>query len=207
MLRAVNEESSIETEESSIETEEVDHIDDDTVVFDGFEARFTFGRAVLAVLVLASFGVWIYAYSGFADRVAPDTLDDPSFGVAAEAICSAALNDIDQLPDALDAVDRADRANQIRAINERYSLMLADLTEEAAASPDRSSRDLGIVNLWLERWRIVVSDREGYADRLEQDPNAIFYLSAEAGRRAERSLSYIADTNGMPSCGAPGDLG
>lgn len=200
MLRAV-------TEQTSVDTDDGYSAEHDIVEFDGFEMRFTFGRVLLAALVLASFAVWVYAYSGRADRVAPDTLDDPSFGAAAEAICSAAMTDIDQLPNALDATDRADRANQIRNINQRYTSMLDELTDEVAASPTRTNRDLGIINLWLDRWRIIVSDREDYANRLEDDPSAVFYLSAEAGRRAERSLSYVADTNGMPSCGAPGDLG
>lgn len=195
MLDLVDDQHGVEVDEREI------------VEFEGFEPRVTFGRVLLAVFVLATFAVWIYAYSGQADRVAPDTLDDASFAVVAEDICSAAVDDIDQMPNALDAVDGPDRANQIRMINERYSLMLDELGEELASDPRRSVRDTGIVQLWLDRWRVIVSDRYGYADRLEADPDALFYLSADAGRRAERSLSYVADTNAMSSCGAPGDLG
>ncbi|MFT7598520.1 MAG: hypothetical protein ACI8TP_001441 [Acidimicrobiales bacterium] len=173
------------------------------VEFEGIDARLTPGRFILGVVVLASFVVWIYAYSGRADRDAPDTLDDSSYATAAEPICAAAVADIERLPNALDAVDEADRANQIRILNVRYLAMV----EALDALPAESERDRGIVDLWLDRWRVILGDRESYADRLESDPEALFYLSADAGRRAERSLSYIADTNLMPSCGAPGDLG
>lgn len=171
--------------------------------FDGVSSGLTFGRVLVALLVLGSFGVWVYAYSGYADREAPDTLDDPSFGAQAEPICAAARAEVGELPNALEAADQFERANQIRAASQVYRDMVDALESEVPTG----ERDRGIIELWLERWRIILDDRDNYAGRLEEDPEAVFYLSADAGRRAERSLSYIADTNDMPSCGAPDDVG
>ncbi len=165
--------------------------------------RFTPGRVMLAVLVLASFGVWGYAYSGFADRVAPDTFDDPAFALRAEPVCDATFARIEALPQAFEATTSEDRAATIRKANEELARMLDDLETMVTGT----ERDRGITNLWLDRWRILLADRVDYADRLATDPNALFYVSAEAGRRAERSISYVADTNRMPSCGAPEDVG
>lgn len=165
--------------------------------------RITFGRVIVGLIVLASFAVWGYAYSGRADRVAPDTYDDPTFAVLAEPICADAKAAVEALPNALDAVDNIERADQIRDANAIYTTMLNQLAEEMTGT----DRDRGITELWINRWRLLLSDRSDYADRLQADPQAIFYLSAEAGRRPERSITYVADTNLMFSCGAPTDVG
>lgn len=175
----------------------------EVVEFDGVSSGWTLGRVLVGLLVLASFGVWVYAYSGYADREAPDTLDDLSFAARAEPICAAARAAVDELPNALEAADPFERAEQIRAASQVYR----DMVDELQTEVPTGDRDRGIVELWLDRWRIILDDRDNYAGRLEENQEAVFYLSADAGRRAERSLSYVADTNDMPSCGAPDDVG
>ena len=173
------------------------------VEFEGIQPGWSVGRVVLALVVLASFGVWVYAYSGLADRRAPDTFDDNTFVARAEAICAATQIELEALPNALEAADEHERADQIRVSTQVYR----DMVDRLALEITGSERDVGIIELWLERWRIILNDRDAYADRLDVDPNAFFYLSSDAGRRAERSLTYVADTNGMYSCGAPEDVG
>ncbi|MDA3039232.1 MAG: hypothetical protein O3C27_06825 [Actinomycetota bacterium] len=164
------------------------------------------GKVIMVGLLAASFGLWVYAYSGFADRRAPDTLDDPSFAVAAEPICAEAKARYDELPGSLQAVDHHARADQIRTANAVLDDMLTALEREAVVMAG-TERDRGIITLWLGRWRILLSDRAGYADRLDIDPAALFFISEAAGFRAEKSIDYVANTNRMPSCSLPGDVG
>ena len=165
------------------------------------------GRGLAVTVVLGSFLVWIYAYSGAARRDAPDLISDGAFARTAEAICAEAQADIDAMPGALDAVDGPDRARQIRATNVRYEAMLDEL-DELTPSLSASARDTEIATGWLADWRVIVSDRYDYADRIEVDDQAQFYLSnLGVSERLDRRLTRLATTNLMPSCGAPTDVG
>ncbi len=164
------------------------------------------GKVLMVAVLVASFGLWVYAYSGFADRRAPDTFDDASFAQAAEPICAEAKARYDELPGSLQAVDHHARADQIREANTVLDGMLVSLEREAV-DMSGTERDRGIAALWLNRWRILLSDRADYADRLDRDPAALFFISEEAGFRAEKSIDYVANTNDMPSCTLPGDVG
>ncbi len=164
------------------------------------------GKVLMVAVLVASFGLWVYAYSGFADRRAPDTFDDSSFALDAEIICAEAKVRYDELPNSLRAVDHHARADQIRLANLVLDDMVASL-EGKASTMTGTERDRGIVSLWLNRWQILLSDRADYAERLDQDPAALFFISEEAGFRAEKSIDYVANTNKMPSCTLPTDVG
>lgn len=164
------------------------------------------GRGLVAIVVIGSFGVWGYRYSGYADRPPPDLLEDPSFGTYAEGVCSQAMLEVDAVPNALVATDEVDRAGQIRQATDFLSVMVTSL--EAAPATERTPRDEEIISGWLHDWRTYVNDRYAYADALEQDPMARFLLSADdLTERPDRRITRLADTNGMPSCGTPGDVG
>jgi hypothetical protein len=158
---------------------------------------------VLAVLLVASFGLWVYAYSGMAGRTPPDTFDDPAFARRAEGICADSMARYALLPNALSADDGRERAEQIRVAN----VILVDMIDRLEAEVTGTERDRGIALLWLDRWRILIADRADFADRIEADPMAVFYISREAGFRAEKSIDYIANNNAMPSCTLPADVG
>ncbi len=170
--------------------------------------RWTPPRVLAVAVLVATFGVWIYAYSGLAARDAPDTMDDPSYAALAEPICAEAKDELAGLPGALEATSPQERADQIRKADLVLDRMVSEL--EDLNEPDvvpGTERDKNIVRVWLERWRVLIADREDYADRIAEDPNAQFYISAEAGRRAEKSIAYVAETNHMPSCTLPNDVG
>lgn len=168
----------------------------------GRRGKLVFLLATLALL--ASFGVWGYAYSGAADRPPPDLLSDRTFADRAEEICAAALVDIDALPNALDADDGAERADQVRVATARFEAMVADLQ----AMVGGNDRDLEIETGWLVDWRLLVEDRYRYADAIETDPDAQFYLTDTGiGERLDRRITRMADTNEMYSCAAPEDVG
>lgn len=183
-------------------------IDESALEHDG-TPRFTLGRLALGVVVAASFGVWAYGFSGLAGRTAPDTLGDPSFVALAEPACAAANDVVEGLPDALDAEDNVDRAQQVRANTAVYGQLVDDL--EDLLSDDRvtlNSRDTEITQEWLVDWRRFLADRLDYADRLELDEAAVFYVAASSGgERLERRITRFADTNDMLSCATPSDVG
>lgn len=161
-------------------------------------------RVVAGVLILASFSTWVYAYSGFADRPAPDLLGDRALAVEAENICAAALTDIDAMPNALDAIDGPDRAVQIRNTTARFDAMVTDL--EGLNLFD--ARDQQIFTDWLSNWRVILNDRLIYADAIAVDPQAQFLVTdVGVSERLDRRLTRFANTNLMTSCAAPTDVG
>ena len=165
--------------------------------------RVTPGRLLLGLLVLATFGIWAYAYSGFADRPPPDLLDDPSFAAAAQPRCAVARAELAQLEPAHLASDRLDRARTIDEANQILTAMVSDLRTMVTGT----DRDRQIISTWLGDWETYLGDRADYADRLVVDEGARFYQSDVADEFLDRRLTRLADTNAMPSCGAPGDVG
>lgn len=171
--------------------------------------KFTPGRLALGVLVAGSFAVWGYGFSGLAGRTAPDTLGNDSFRVLAEPACAAANEIVAGLPNALDAEDSAERAQQVIANTAVYTQVVNDM-EGLLVNPrvDLNDRDTEITNEWLDDWRRFLADRLDYADRLADDPQAVFYVAASSGgERLERRISRFAATNEMPSCETPQDVG
>lgn len=178
-------------------------------------------RAVVGAVVLGSFGVWVYAYSGAADRPPPDELDSTRafveaesdglsyeelpgvafYGRRATAICSDAM---DRLPDARLATSGPERADQLRGANRILEAMITELR----ALPVATDRDDELRHLWLDDWQVLIADRERYADAVEVDPAAVFSVSDVAdNERLERRLTRFARTNLMLPCGAPTDVG
>jgi hypothetical protein len=165
--------------------------------------RLTPGRLALAVVVVASFGVWAYALSGLAYRPLPDLLDDPAFAAAAEPRCAAARAELATLEPAYLAADHRTRAATVRQANAILGSMVADLR----AMVGGSDRDRQILGAWLDDWETFLADRAWYADRLWDDPMARFYQSDVANELLDRRITRLARTNDMPSCGDPGDVG
>jgi hypothetical protein len=160
-------------------------------------------KLLAVVTLVGSFGVWIYAFSGAADRDPPDLLDDASWSEAAEAICSRAVADVEQLPGAIEASDVDERSAQVRAATDRFAEMLVELE----LLPTSSNRDAQITTDWLADWRTLTQDRYRYADRILDDPAAPFTITdIGVGERLDRRITRMATTNLMPSCGSPTDV-
>lgn len=171
--------------------------------------KFTPGRLALGVLVAGSFAVWGYGFSGLADRTAPDTLGNSSFLELAEPACFAANETVTGMPNALDAEDSADRALQVEANTAVYAQLVDDM-EGFLDDPrvDLNARDTEITLEWLQDWRQFLADRLDYADRLADDPQAVFYVAASSGgERLERRITRFAATNELVSCVTPQDVG
>ncbi len=164
------------------------------------------GRVVkiLAISTLvASFGVWAYAFSGQADRDPPDLLQDRSWSEAAETICADAVADVATMPNAADAPDPEQRSEQVLATTDRYQAMVDQLAElEATGEFDRD-----LTAAWIDDWRLLLDDRRRYAAAVVDDPAALFTISAVGpGIRLDRRITRLATVNGMPSCSTPTDV-
>lgn len=173
-----------------------------------FWRQVTPGRIVLAAVVLASFAVWAYAFSGFAGREAPDTIRHPSYGALAEPTCAAAMTELESVPNALDAQSPAERASQIAEADVILATMVNDLEahlDDPSVTID--DRDRNITTEWLADWRRFIADREDFRLRLADDPQAVFYVAAVGGERLERRITRFANTNLLLSCVTPSDVG
>jgi len=165
-----------------------------------------FGRVAKVVAIItmvASFGVWVYAFSGAADRDSPDLLDDLAWARQAETLCVTATGDVEGLPSALDAQNVAERSDQIRAANDRYRVMLDDMAQLQPGT----DRDAEMVAEWQGDWELFLSDRDRYATAILDDPAAAFTVTnTGGGERLYRRISRFARTNFMSSCIAPEDV-
>ncbi|NNE95850.1 MAG: hypothetical protein HKN24_07465 [Acidimicrobiales bacterium] len=178
-------------------------------------------RVGVAVVVIASFGIWAYALSGVARRPPPDELDSTralieaiedgtsyfefdgvaAYSVRAEALCETA---IDQLGDPSRVSSGPARAAQLRESNR----VLAAMVESLRRLPVATDRDDTLRSAWLDDWEVLIGDRARYADRVEENPAAVFSVSRVADNEGlERRLTRFARTNLMLPCGAPADVG
>ncbi len=164
------------------------------------------GRIVKAIAVItmaASFGVWVYAFSGAADRDSPDLLDDLTWAEEADVLCAEALTDVEDMPSAVDADSPAERASQIDAANNRYRAMLTDMKQLDPGT----ARDAEMVGEWQSDWELFLSDRDRYAEAILIDPAAPFTVTnTGGGERLYRRISRFANTNFMFACIAPEDV-
>ncbi len=155
------------------------------------------------VTLVGSFGVWVYAFSGRADRDPPDLLNDASWSTAAEEICADALSDVDDIPSAQQAGDAGERSQQVLAATGRFETMVDQLADLPAATP----RDEQITTDWLADFRVLMGDRRRYADAVADDPAAVFTITdTGVGERLDRRITRFAVTNSMPSCVTPTDV-
>ncbi len=160
-------------------------------------------QTLLGIVVLGSFGVWGYSYSGRADRPTPDVLDDPSFAIAAEPICLASAAEYDALPTALQSRDNIERAAQIRLTNEVFTRMVDDLEAQSTGT----DRDRQMIASWIADWRTLIRNRADYADRFELDEGARFFVASVGGERLDDRVPRFATDNSIASCSPPNDIG
>jgi hypothetical protein len=155
-----------------------------------------------AAVVLASFALWIYAFSGLARKDPPDTLRDLAYVAEAEARCEPARRAIDALPPAPAARDPQDRAATLSEANDHLAGMLRRLR---TVQPDNDADRL-IVSGWLADWDRYLADRRSYAATLASGRDAPFTLTGRDGTDYTKSMDHLAEVNPMPSCATPGDV-
>lgn len=167
--------------------------------------RWTTGRITVTVLVVGMVAMWAYVlYLALGPGRQPphDRLEDPAFAIAAEARCSAALDDVAELPRAVEATSASERAEVVEQANDVFAAMLDDLGDLAPPGEDGE-----IVQAWLADWRTYLGDRAEYATALRSDPAAPLLVSAKDREQITEYLDAFAKDNRMPACATPLDVG
>lgn len=167
------------------------------------DRRITPGRVAATVVVVALVAMWVYAFSGMAAKDPPDLLDEPTFSVAAEPICAAAVDRLDALPPALEARTPEERATTVARANAILTTMLDDLR---AVAPDGQDRDSRITALWLDDWETHLADRAAYVEDLQAGSEAPPVFTARGGRSITATIDNFAKVNDMASCVTPLDI-
>ncbi|MET0904194.1 MAG: hypothetical protein ABWZ52_13210 [Acidimicrobiales bacterium] len=175
-----------------------------TPTLDAPARRWTPGRVVVALVIVALVAMWGYVLFlafGPGRQPPPDQLSDPAFGRNAQAVCEAAHDQVATLPPAVQAQSAAERAEIIALANAQFSAMVDDLEPLAPAGEDGD-----IVAAWIADWRTYLADREAYADALRTDPEARLYVTARDREQITEYLDAFAADNHMPACATPIDV-
>jgi len=165
-------------------------------------------RVLLTAVVVGLVGMWVYVlYLAFGPGRQPpvDRLDDPAFAEAAEQRCADATDAVEGLPVASQSSSAAERAAVLDQANEIYSDMLVDLDDLRSLAPAGDQRDR--TTAWLSDWRVLLSDRQAYAEALRDDPEARLLISEKpgTGRHITGWIDEFALANKMDDCVTPAD--
>ncbi len=166
--------------------------------------RWTAGRLLVLVLIVAMVTMWgyvLYLAFGPGRQAPPDRLDDPAFAVAAQARCSAALDDVAVLPRAVATATADERAEVVGTANEIFASMLDDLETLAPGGEDGE-----LVRAWLADWHTYLGDRQAYVVALRSDPAAQLLVSAKDREQITEFLDAFAADNQMIACATPIDV-
>ncbi|HWJ63914.1 MAG TPA: hypothetical protein VNS19_18220 [Acidimicrobiales bacterium] len=169
-----------------------------------YRMGFTWGRglAIGAVVLMVIFWIWIF--SGAAKKDNPDYLQDRTYAGALEDRCQALRDDLDDLPNAAGLDSQAERADVLDDANVLVGRFIDDIEADAPESGDAAITMKG----WIADWRIYLSDREDYADRLRTEDNAQMLLSpSKLGDSVDKTIQIFTQVNDIPACDTPGDVG
>ena len=162
---------------------------------------FLLGMAAILALVAG----WVYVLFIYDPGLMIDELADRRFPDAAEEICAAAVDRLEQLPRAEEADSAFERADMV----ERSNLILRDMVdglEPHAPTEPENVRD-GVAE-WIADWRVYIGNRERYVDNLRSDPDARFLESPKGSdtKGITRAIDSFAEVNRMRSCTTPDDV-
>ena len=169
-------------------------------------------KAVLVLCCAVVASMWIY-YFFFATDEGVYQLQDKSWRVAAEQVCSAASAEREALTDTSDGyianptdeqmVQRADIVDKATDILER---MLDDLVAIPVDNDDDATR----VEFFAENYRIVLADRRRYTASLRRFELVPYSETVVGGGPVTNVvLDFTAGVKGndVPECSPPGELG
>ena len=172
----------------------------------------TWVKLLLIALCALMATMWIY-YFFFATDEGVYQLQDKSWRVAAEQVCSAASAEREGLTDTSDGyianptdeqmVQRADIVDKATDILER---MLDDLVAIPVDNEDDATR----VEFFAENYRIVLADRRRYTASLRRFELVPYSETVVGGGPVTNVvLDFTAGVKGndVPECSPPGELG
>ncbi len=163
--------------------------------------RITVGRVLATVVCLGFVLMWAYVFANQDTYKPAGQLKDQTFPKAAEPICKAARDAIDELPPSRSAKTPADRADTIVEATDHLTEMQAQLKAIVPATAEGKW-----VGQWVDDWSIFIQDRYDYAELLRTKGDAEFLVSEKYGTQLSKSMDNFAQVNFMESCKVPGDV-
>ena len=163
---------------------------------------------LISVVVIGLVSMWVYVvYLAFGPGRQPpiDRLEDPSFAEAAGPRCSEAVAEVERLPVASETDSAAERAEVLEQANRIFEEMLDDLEDMTDLAPAGDQRERA--EAWLADWRVLLADREAYAERLTRDEEAEMLVSEKpgTGRHITGWIDEFALANKIDDCATPTD--
>ena len=169
-------------------------------------------KAVLVLCCAVVASMWIY-YFFFATDEGVYQLQDKSWRVAAEQVCSAASAEREALTDTSDGyianptdeqmVQRADNVDNATDILER-------MRDDLVAIPVDNEGDATRVEFFAENYRTVLADRRRYTASLRRFELVPYSETVVGGGPVTNVvLDFTAGVKGndVPECSPPGELG
>jgi len=160
--------------------------------------------ALVLGVVVAFLGIWVYVLFFYRPTKQIDELTDRTFPVAAEKICAAAMQKVDDLPIASMAANPKERGNTVATANADLTAMVDELRNAQPSGNDPEDKG---AREWVGDWEQHVKDREVYAKDLQSGEDARFLESTKGARQLSRAIDAFAQVNKMPSCETPQDVG
>jgi len=169
-------------------------------------------KAVLVLCCAVVASMWIY-YFFFATDEGVYQLQDKSWRVAAEQVCSAASAEREALTDTSDGYianptdeQMAQRADIVDKATDILERMLDDLVAIPVDNEDDATR----VEFFAENYRIVLADRRRYTASLRRFELVPYSETVVGGGPVTNVvLDFTAGVKGndVPECSPPGELG
>jgi hypothetical protein len=160
--------------------------------------------ALVLGIVLAFVGIWSYILFFYRPSKQIDELTDRTFPTAAEEICAATMQRVDDLPIASMAANPKERGDTVATANANLAAMVEQLQRAQPTGDDPEAKG---AREWVGDWDQHVKDREVYAKELQAGEDARFLESTKGARQLSRAIDAFAQVNKMPSCETPQDVG
>lgn len=166
-------------------------------------------RVLITILVVLMTAMWVY-YFFFASAKATYKIDDDAWRARAQTICEKYEAERLKLVDTSEGyisnpthdqmIERAD------VVDRATDLLEAELTE-VLAQPPASQRDRTLLSDYEKYWRILLSDRRAYTDRLRKFQLEPYYETLLGGGPVSNTIVDFTTVNQIKACQPPGELG
>ncbi|MBD29336.1 MAG: hypothetical protein CL453_00015 [Acidimicrobiaceae bacterium] len=176
---------------------------DMTETLDNGLRKFSIGRVISVLLLLAIALFWIWALSPLAPSGHPDKLDNSSFADEAKILCSLAEDELEEIPFAFEVASPSERADQIDRGTAIYRALISDLLSIA---PDENTRDGRLVRLWLADYSVYLDDRDAYAAKFRNGIDEAFTVTKKGSRWVTDPVDEFAKGNKIRECLVPLDV-